>query len=303
MKWRFFVVLSSVLTTCNLALAGSCNYAWTAAELRGACSGIADELEKIKTMGTANVIVSAVGTGAAGGALYAGIRKSDVDKKVIEIEKQMQNVKNMSDADFLSFLKNMAALQEVRERYNGMCARKHDLQAQSKKLGNWRTGLMAGNTVTAVAGTVISNKNQNESGDIKSMIQGCLDTIQKNKQHIGQAQMDCAPGEYRKLQDAANACGKISTLHMDKVSKNAKTSKIVSAVNIGTGLAGTVTSAIANSNNPADENKGMDTAANVFAGASALASGTSTVFNAITLKAINENLKFATECKEAISKL
>ena len=47
----------------------------------------------------------------------------------------------------------------------------------------------------------------------------------------------------------------------------------------------------------------MDTAANVLAGTSAVASGTSTVFNAITLKAINENIKNATACEEAISAL
>ena len=93
----------------------------------------------------------------------------------------------------------------------------------------------------------------------------------------------------------------MSTTHMDKVSKNSNTSKIVSAVNIGTGLAGTVTSAVANSKDT--PNPKADKAANIFAGTSAIASGTSTVFNAITLKAINDNLKSATACEEAIYKL
>lgn len=294
-----FYILPGIFA--DYARADDCSYNWTAAALRDSCLGISKELQDIKTMGTANVIVTAVGTGAAGGALYAGIKKSSVDKKIVELEKEMNKIKDMSDADFVRFLKNMAAFEEARDKYNGMCAQKRQLQEQAKKLGNWRTGLMAGNTATAVAGTVISSKNQNESGDIKNMIQKCLDTVEQHKQRIGQAQFDCTPSEYQKLQEAASACGKMTTMHMEKVTKNANTSKIVSAVNIGTGLAGTITSAVANSKK--QSNKKMDTAANIFAGTSAVASGTSTVFNAITLKAINENIKNATACEEAIGAL
>ncbi len=297
---NIFLFFALMCVGCG-AHAGDCTYQWTASVLRDACSGISKELRDIKTKGTANVIVSAVGTGAAGGALYAGIKKSNIDKKIAELEKQMTDIKNMSDADFIKFLKNMAAFEEAREQYKGMCAQKRQLQAKSKELGNWRTGLMAGNTATAVAGTIISNKNQQESGNILAMIQKCLDTIDQNKQQIGQAQFDCNPSEYQQLQDVANKCGKMTTAHMEKVSKNSNTTKIVSAVNIGTGLAGTITSAVANSQK--QNNKKMDTAANVLAGTSAVASGTSTVFNAITLKAINENIKNATACEEAISAL
>lgn len=297
----FFLFIALMGVLAGGAHAGECTYQWTASVLRDACFGIAKELRDIKTMGTANVVVSAVGTGAAGGALYAGIKKSNIDKKIAELDKQMLDIKNMSDADFLKFLKNMAAFEEARSQYNSMCNQKRQLQAKSKELGNWRTGLMVGNTATAVAGTIISNKNKQESGDIRAMIQKCLDTIDQSKQQIGQAQFDCTPSEYQQLQDAATKCGKMTTANMEKVSKNSNTTKIISAVNIGTGLAGTITSVLANSKKQA--NKKMDTAANLFAGTSAVASGTSTVFNAITLKAINDNIKYATACEEAIGAL
>ncbi|MBR5355225.1 MAG: hypothetical protein IK122_03815 [Alphaproteobacteria bacterium] len=47
----------------------------------------------------------------------------------------------------------------------------------------------------------------------------------------------------------------------------------------------------------------MNTAANVLAGTSMTASGVSTVFNATTLKSINNNLKASELCEQAISKL
>ncbi|MBO4746131.1 MAG: hypothetical protein J5613_03635 [Alphaproteobacteria bacterium] len=301
---RFTILL--LLCTLSGALvnsvhAGECNYEWTKSALRSACTGIAKELQEIKEQDTINVVVTAVGTGAAGGALYAGIKRSDINKKIAELDKQMADIKNMSNADFVRFLKNLAALEEAKTQLNSICSQKRQLQAQAKKLGNWRTGLMVGNTATAVAGTIISGKNEQDSGDIKEMIQNCLDTINKQKQNIGQAQIDCSPTVSQTLQTVINECGKMSTAHMDKVSKNSNTSKIVSAVNIGTGLAGTVTSAVANSKNT--PNPKADKAANIFAGTSAVASGTSTVFNAITLKAINDNLKSATACEEAIYKL
>ena len=283
------------------AHAGECNYEWTKSALRSACTGIAKELQAIKEKDTINVVVTAVGTGAAGGALYAGIKRSDINKKIAELDKQMADIKNMSNADFVRFLKNMAEFEEAKEHYNSICSQKRQLQAQAKKLGNWRTGLMAGNTATAVAGTIISGQNEQNSGNIKEMIQNCLNTINAQKQNIGQAQIDCSPGVSQNLQTVITECGKMSTTHMDKVSKNSNTSKIVSAVNIGTGLAGTVTSAVANSKDT--PNPKADKAANIFAGTSAIASGTSTVFNAITLKAINDNLKSATACEEAIYKL
>ncbi len=298
---KIFFIALLVCTPVVYAHAEECQYEWIKSSLRNACTGIAKELREIKEQDTINVVVTAVGTGAAGGALYAGIKRNDINKKIAELDKQMADIKNMSNADFVRFLKNMVALQEAKEHYNNMCAQKRQLQAQAKKLGNVRTGLMVGNTATAVAGTIISGKTEQNSGDIKEMIQNCLDTINKQKQNIGQAQIDCPPSVSQTLQNIINECGKMSTTHMDKVSKNSNTSKIVSAVNIGTGLVGTVTSAAANSKST--PNQKADTAANIFAGTSAVASGTSTVFNAITLKAINDNLKSATACEEAIYKL
>jgi hypothetical protein len=180
---------------------------------------------------------------------------------------------------------------------------KHDYQAKAKKLGNVRTGLMVGNTATAIAGTVISSKSKKDSDSIKDMIQQCLDTIKENDQKIGQIMIDCTRENYEKLKKAVTQCKMLSTENMDKVYKQSKISSIVSGVNIGTGTVGTITSALANKNQYDKKTKNLNTAANVFAGTSAVASGVSTVFNAATLKSINNNLTASELCEKALGEL
>jgi len=280
-----------------------CEYARIANELRQNCSGINAELQQIKKHEVINTVVTGVGTVAGGGALVAGIKKKDFDKKAEELDKKMQEIENMSDTEFVAFLKDMAQYQELKDEYDSMCQMKHDYQAKAKKMGNIRTGLMVGNTATAVAGTVISNKNKKDSDSIKDMIQQCLDTIQENSQIIGQSMADCERENYEKLKQAVAECKLLSTENMDKVYKQSKISGIVSGVNIGTGTVGTITSVLANKNQYDKKTKNLNTVANVFAGTSAVASGVSTVFNAATLKSIKYNLTISESCEKALGNL
>lgn len=304
MKFISFLFFTALFLTNASYGSDACEYEYVVNDLRQNCTGINAELQEIKTYGTVNTVVTGVGTVAAGGALYAGIKKKDLDKKAEELAKKMEDIENMSDSEFVSFLKEMARYQELKEQYD-------DYEAQAKKLGNVRTGLMVGNTATAVAGTIISAKNKKDSDSIKDMIQRCLDTIQKHEQRIGQAMIDCSRNQYEKLRKAALECKMLSTENMEKVSNKNKVSGIVSGVNIGTGAAGTIVSAIANSDKVRNNNseqgqqkeKNLNTAANVLAGTSMVASGVSTVFNATTLKSINENLRASKACEAAISGL
>ena len=298
----FLFFISLFLTNASYG-SDACEYEYLVNTFRHNCTGINAELQEIKTYETVNTVVTGVGTVAAGGALYAGIKKKDFDKKAEELVKKMENVQNMSDAEFVVFLKEMAQYQELKQQYDSMCQIKHDYEAQSKKLGNIRTGLMVGNTVTAVAGTMISIKNKKDSDSIKDMIQNCLDTIKNNEQKIGQSMIDCNRESYEKLKKVVSECKMLRTENMEKVSKQNKVSGIVSGVNIGTGAAGTITSALANKNKDDQKTKNLNTAANVLAGTSMVASGVSTVFNATTLKSINENLRVSQACEMAISKL
>lgn len=302
MKKIFLFIFLFFETTCAFGQS-ACEYNYIASELKQNCSGIYFDLQEIKKYATANVFITGVGTVAAGGALYAGIKKKDFDKKAEELIKKMESIENMSDAEFVAFLKEMARYQELKEQYDSMCQLKHDYEARAKKLGNVRTGLMAGNTATAVTGTIISSKNKKDSDSIHDIIQQCLDTIKVNEQKIGQARIDCDYNQYEKLKKVVSKCGALRTENMEKVYKQSKASSVVSGVNIGTGAVGTITSALANKNKYDKKTKNLNTAANVFAGTSMVASGVSTVFNAATLKSINSNLHASELCEEALSDL
>ena len=277
-------------------------------EARNNCAGIATKLKNLQTMAGVNTVVTGVGTLAAGGALYAGITKSKIDKQAAELEAQLDNIENMSDKEFLNFLKNFAAYEEARENYASVCSQKKQLEHRSKQMGNWRTGLMAGNTVTAIAGTVIANKNKNDALPIAEHIQSCLGAIKDIKTIMGQALVSGQQEMYTRLKTISDTCGALDARDLDKVGNNSKVAMISSGVNIGTGTVGTITSAAANTNKVRSNNtdagkkkeKNLNTAANVFAGVSTAASGVSTVFNAITLKAVNSNLKIAQSCEEAL---
>ncbi len=275
---------------------------------REKCTGIADELREVKKMATVNTVVTGVGTVAGGVALYAGFTKKSLDKQVEELEKQLENLSNMSDVEFMRFLQNVAVYQENVARYNGICAKKKELVAQSKTMGNVRTGAMAANTVTAVAGTVIAGSNETEGRSIAARITDCKRATDKLKNQMEQSRVSGDMNTYDRLNSVIKECSKMYSHDLEEIYTNSKVAKVSSAINIGTGVAGTVTSAVANTDKVRNDNtaagkekeKNLNTAANVLAGAYTIASGVSTVFNAKTIKAISDNMEFANKCEEAL---
>ena len=81
-----------------------------------------------------------------------------------------------------------------------------------------------------------------------------------------------------------------------------------SIVGAGTGVVGTITSALANSDKIRNDDsergqqkeKNLNTSANVLAVGSTVASATATVFNATQIKAIKDVAKVASQCSEVL---
>ena len=305
----FAVSLSCVCGACIADTVSDTNdFSGALATARNKCVGIAADLQQIKKMATANTVVTGVGTVAGGVAVYAGIKKSTVDKKLSELERKLESLETMSDREFISFLKQMASYQEALKEYNSVCAQKKDLEKKSKGLGNLRTGMMAANTATAVAGTIMSSQNENQGRSMAERIIECQKSIDALKVHMGQSRVSGDNVAYQRLEKIVTGCSNMYSHDLDKIYANSNVSKITSAINIGTGASGTVASAVANTksirndNSPRGQNKekGWNIAANVLAGTSTVASGVSTIFNAKTIKAINDNIEYATQCEEAL---
>lgn len=273
-----------------------------------ACVGIDDELTDLKKMAGINTAITGVGAATGVGAVAVGIKKEQIDKEIDELitklraaEQQRNNnaERDLSNEDKEEIVKSISSAVGDASSSSELS----QLQDKSKKLGNWRTGLMATGTVANVAGTIIAAKNKVD-GDLDAQINSCKESVSNLRTAIMQARIN---GEdVTEAQSIESACSEFEYVDLSKINKRAKGAMISSGVGAVAGLAGTTTSAMANSKNilsqkntdgtRSDKEKNLNAVSNVLAGASAAASATATVFNATQIKAIKQVAEVAAKC-------
>ena len=305
MKKIHFFILSTFLTCGSLFASNESDLLQNAEQVYQAtkivCSGISDEIGRIANISTANTAITGIGTAAATGALVAGVKKSSADEDIKKLIDEMctkggcdaNSITTMSDEDFYEgVIKTFAKIADLQDKMD-----------DSKRLGNWRTGLMATGAATNLAGTIIAAKNKVDA-DLDTQINSCKESIANLRTSIMQARIN---GEdVAEAQSIASACGDFELVDISKINRRGKGAMISSGVGPAMGLAGTITSAAANSNTirsqktddglRTDKEKNLNTASNVLAGASAAASATATVFNATQIKAIKQVAEVASKC-------
>ncbi len=278
-----------------------------------ACVGIDDELADMKTMAGINTAITAVGTAAGAGATVTGVVKASTDQKVEELEKLLQeleektkDMKPMTEEEIVAFLDEFN--REYKSGVDSKASIKSEinqLNEKSKKLGNWRTGLMAGSTATNVAGAVIAGTNQ-VKGDLLAQIDACKASVKDLRNAMMQARMN---GEdITEAQKIADACGEFEYADLSKINIRGKGAAISAGIGAATGLAGTITSVAANTDATRGDNsdagkkkeKNLNTASNILAGTTTAASATATVFNATQIKAIKQVAEIASKCTEVL---
>ena len=263
--------------------------------VRARCAGISRELSDLKRMAGINTAITGVGTAAATGATVVGIVKSSVDKDLRAILARVDETKNTTV--------NPSA-NEVMSVYDknatDIKTEKSELYNKSKKLGNWRTGLLGVGAATNVAGAVIAANNQVD-GDLQSRIDECIAAVDSLKIATAQARIDGADiGTANKI---ATACGEWKYADLSVINNRARGAMISSIVGATTGTVGTITSASANTDatsSDADKEKTLNTASKVLAGGAAVASGVATIFNATQIAAVKKIVKIADECEAAL---
>ena len=281
-----------------------------------ACVGIDAALADLKKMAGINTAITGVGTGLGVGATVVGIVKEKKDQQADKLkmeklraieERRMQNETPPTSNEELD-----AAKREFDNLWGKNTEDKNTdseietLDKQSKSLGNWRTGLLAGNTVTNVAGAIIAGKNKTD-GDLQNQIDNCKAAIGELRRARARARIDGTDtGEANAI---ISACEGFETVDISKINTRAKGAMVSGIIGATTGLAGTITSGIANSDSirnqgeggtRTDKEKNLNTASNVLAGASTVASGTATIFNATQISAIKKVANVAAKCTEAL---
>ena len=91
---------------------------------------------------------------------------------------------------------------------------------------------------------------------------------------------------------------------MKPINRRATGAALASGIGIGTGVVGTITSSVANTNKirlgDEQKEKNLNTTANVMSGASTAASATATIFNATQISAIKKLTAVAETCEGAL---
>lgn len=280
---------------------------------RTACGGISSEFADMKTRAGINTAVTGVGTVAGGVALGTGLAKANVDKELASmvealIEKKKGIQISTLPVNVTEFKQKISALARSGEQTEGLqtdLQKINQLEQKSKNLGNWRTGTMAGAAVTNIAGAAIASTNKVQ-GDLKSQIDECVASVKQLSGVAMQARMDNSADSYT-LQIADNivsACSDYEMVDLSKIDNRSKGAMLSSTIGAITGIAGTITSASANSQKVRDgdatKEKNLNTASNVLAGTTTVASATATIFNAAQIKAIKYAANVADVCEEAL---
>ncbi len=276
-----------------------------------ACVDIDDELSDLKRMAGINTAVTAVGTATGVGATVTGFVKQSKDNKIAELEKiiaeidkiqQRQSTGDLSDIDQDKFLSDFdAGYNTARANLKDYQSELDKLNTQSQKLGNWRTGLLAGGAAANAAGAIMAGKNRADA-DLQTRILWCRVAISVLRQNMMQARMDGL--DVSQAQAIVTACGEYDYVDVSKINDRAMGAMISGAVGAATGLAGTVTSAMANTDKIRNDNsdrgkqkeKNLNTASNMLSIGTTAASATATVFNATQISAIKKVAAVAEKC-------
>lgn len=279
--------------------------------VRQNCGNISGELNHMKTMAGINTAVTGVGTVAGGAGLATGIAKSSVDSEIEQLRKEIEELKKSRGDVPIEHLEieNKAVFErQVAEFIASYQAKEQELSAAEKKsktLGNVRTGMLATSTATNIAGTVIAANNRVDN-DLQAKINACKMSVKElsNAQMHARASDTATADELVRAAQIVRACGAWDTVDLSSINKKSTGAAVSSGVGAALGVAGTITSASANSNSvrngDRDKEKSLNNAANVLAGGTTVASGAAVIFNATQISAIKRAASAADECEGAL---
>ena len=309
-KFGLFVVFTAFFTPPHAhAYAGNLTLDDALRATYTACVGIDDELSDLKKMAGINTAVTAVGTAAGAGAIATGFAKEKTDKKIDEILTKLKAAekarlengdKELSNEEKERIIAAVSVNNTAGVGDNNSVAQ---LQEKSKNLGNWRTGLLATNAATNIAGAAIAGTNKVDK-ELDAQIRDCVSAVNNLRASMMQAQLDGV--DITEARTIADACDDYATVDTTKINKRATGAMISSAVGAATGVAGTVTSAMANSDKVrvvraedggrTDKEKNLNTAANALSIGATVASVSATVFNAAQIAAIKKVASVSEKC-------
>ena len=276
-----------------------------------ACVGIDEELNDLRKMAGISTAVTSVGTLAGAGATVSGAKKIKTGADANSLQEIMDKIEENNKSEEIKYTSD-----EINELYAEFTASyqtvvnqiQTDAQAElsqlnekSKKMGNWRTGLLATSTATSITGAILSSKSKADT-DLKASIDACKSSVENLRNAIMQARIDGL--DISEANEIASACGEYEYVDLTKINSKAKGATISSSISAATGATGTALSAVANGEKVRDDNteegqkkeKSMNIAATALSGTTAAASLVSAIFSGTQIKEIKKVSSVAEKC-------
>ena len=282
-------------------------------KVRTSCGGISEELNTMKTLAGIGTAVSAVGTVAGGAAVATGVMKSNTDTEIAEWKKILSEIDENAELNGVKYEKitqeELDALFAGASDKNDAVSGKVDaLEQKSETLGNIRTGTLAATAATNIAGAAVGGVNMKKArGSLSEQVSECLASVKELSAAYGQARISRTASEedLGRIETIVRVCNEWSTVDLSKIDNRATGAFASSVVGAATGAAGTITSALANSNGVREvggaKEKNLNTASNVLAGGATVASTAATIFNATQISAIKRASTVADACEGALN--
>lgn len=287
------------------------------------CGGLSNDLSDLSGISIANTVVTGVGTAAAGGALATGIAKANTDKKVNEMSAQIaemlcknggcdaDTIETMSDQEFVDRILPLLVEGIMQENLISMKAEHDRAIAKSRRLGNWRTGLLAGSTATNIASAIMAGLNRDQS-DLVMRVTACNQAVQKlkdaNRAAIA-AGINPIDNPYMQgFSETIDKCGTLNVADIEKIEKQMTVvmgtgvaGGVVGAVGVGTSVAAN-TDKIRNDNTDAGKKreKTLNTVANVASGTNVVIGAVGTGFNISLINLTKKMMRAAQQCEDTL---
>ncbi|MCR5506491.1 MAG: hypothetical protein K6F04_01430 [bacterium] len=241
-------------------------------------------------------------------------RKAEINKVIAEIDKEKsaydEAVAKKAELEKADNEKTTASKDVVVKALNEMATMnleeytaQQSANTDTKTLGNVTTGLMAGATVASGVSATTSYIASAKSGSILDRVNECnnrLNDLKYISDALNSVELEEAQKIHEQAQAVVNACS-FNRNAVENVKNLTLASGIISTVGTATAGAGTVTSALSNSDKKSnDAKKGLNTATIILAGVTTGTSGASTVTGGIAWSKINPVIESAKKCENVL---
>lgn len=233
--------------------------------------------------------------------------KTELESRVKQISESANKEEKIKELEKESF-----ELEKEVQQQKSAVNRKQD---ESVAAGNIRTGTFAVDTVTNVAGAIVSSKTVVDD-DFIEQIKKCTESIDALRTARTRMNMEDGPNANQQKMELSqkilDKCSEYEYVNLTPLNNLAKGAMVTNSIGAATGTAATITSVLGNNkrlsdmnfkNDPEDVIKyaKMNTASNVLGGVTAAASLTGTVLNASQIKTAKQVLNIAQECESVLT--